>query len=72
MAPRLTRNIRTGRVVRGDDHGFYDYEHAPRMYNIDAIANKELKFGAAIIGIVGGGVGVSVFALHWQQLKARG
>lgn len=69
VAPRLTRGIRTGPVARD---GFYDYEHAPRMYNLDAVKNKELKFGAAIVGIVGGGIGVSVFALYWQQLKARG
>ncbi len=66
----MARGISTGPVVRSG--GFYDFEHAPRMYNIDAIKNKQLKFGAAIVGIVGGGVGLSIFALQWQQAKAKG
>lgn len=65
----MARGISTGRVARG---GHYDYEHAPRMYNINAIQNRELKFGASIVAVVGGGIGLSIFALQWQQAKAKG
>lgn len=39
-----------------------DYEHAPNMYNLDAMKNRGLKFGAGIVTLV-----VSGIAIPWVR-----
>jgi hypothetical protein len=49
-----------------------DYIHAPSMYNITAIKNRKIKFGAAVAGLVGLGAAIPWIAAQWQFKKARG
>ena len=42
------------------------------MYNITAIKNRKLKFGAATLALLGLGTGIPFIAAAWQQKKARG
>ncbi len=49
-----------------------DYLHAEHMYNIPAMKNRKLKFGSAIVAVVGLGSAIPWIACEFQFMKARG
>lgn len=52
--------------------GYDDYVHAEHMYNITAMTNRKLKFALGTIVLVGAGVGIPAWAVHWTQSKRMG
>eukprot|EP00891_Asterochloris_glomerata_P008470 jgi/Astpho2/8470/Aster-x1520 len=69
------RGIRTGAAAKSGDHGHHstgsyeDYIHAPHMYNIDRMTHKKLKFGLGCASVLGLGLGIPFFAVHFQNSK---
>jgi hypothetical protein len=47
-------------------------EQAPNMYELWNMKNRPLKWGLATVGLVGGGFGIPVVAVLYQQEKAKG
>ena len=48
---------------------YEDYIHAPHMYNIDRMTHKKLKFGLGCASVLGLGLGIPFFAVHFQNSK---
>lgn len=49
-----------------------DYIHAETMYNLTAMTNRKMKFGALVWGGVFAGTVIPLIAVSFQQAKARG
>lgn len=53
-------------------YGGDDYIHAETMYNITAMTNRKVKFGALVWGGVSAGILIPLIACGHQQRKAKG
>ncbi|KAJ9675811.1 hypothetical protein PVL29_024654 [Vitis rotundifolia] len=55
----------------GHGHGHDEpfYIHAKHMYNLDRMKYQKVKVPLAVLGVVGTGVGVPIFAVLYQQRK---
>jgi len=49
-----------------------DYIHAETMYNLPAMTNRSIKFGALVWGGVFSGIFIPLLACSFQQKKAKG
>ncbi|GLJ30713.1 hypothetical protein SUGI_0608730 [Cryptomeria japonica] len=70
----VSRSVHSTGCTKMSEHGGHDepyYLHAEHMYNLDRMKHRKLKMTLAVWTCVGIGVGVPLFAVSFQQKKAR-
>lgn len=69
----VNRGIHSTSVKKmgGHGHGHDEpyYLHAKRMYNLERMSHQKLKVTLSVLGVVGLGIGIPVYAVHFQQKK---
>merc|ERR1712007_231800 len=71
----VSRSVHSTGCTKMSAHGGHDdepyYLHSKHMYNLDRMKHRKLKMTLAVWTCVGIGVFVPIFAVNFQQKKAR-